>query len=321
MQGNLYLLACALIWGVAFIFQKGVTDDLDALTFNAFRFAIASAALAVLFLLPKRLFAPTKTSIDNGIDLRPKLLRHKHSDLLVGAIAGLTMFFGISLQQWGLELTTAGKSGFITSLYIVAVPILGLFIGQRCGREIVFAVLLAVVGFYFIGRDDMLALGGGILSGLNQGDWLTLITIFFWGIQVIVLGLGAKEGNLLVIATTQFVVVTVLSVLGLVIFFALGKLHWVGFDVLWKHRDAFVFTGVISTSVAFMMQLFGQKTVPTANAALILSLEGVFAAIAGVIFLNEAMTLNIFTGFIIIFVAVLLAQWRDILPLIKRLRP
>ncbi len=292
LKGYLFLTFTALLWGTAFSFQKHAGDYADTFTFNFLRFFTALPALSLLFFLPKKLFSPESADI-------PNQKRFHHSPLFIGGGAGVFMFLGISLQQLGLEYTTTGKSGFLTSLYIILIPILGLFFRQRCQLEVWVGALLTFVGIYLLGSSS----SGNIESDFNRGDIFTIICAFAWAAQVLWLGIFARFANVLQIALIQMAVVTGLS--GIVMIFTNGLPTA---ELIWLLRWDILYTGVISAAVAFTLQIFGQRYVSATNAALIMSSEAVFAMLVGMIFLGESVTAMGFLGCGFILAGIVLAQ-------------
>lgn len=302
LRGYVLLLLTALLWGTAFVFQKNSTDYVDAFSFNFLRFSAALPALFLLRFLPKKLFLPDAADI-------PKQYRLRHTAWFIGLGGGVFMFLGISLQQWGLSYTTAGKSGFLTSLYIIVVPILALLIGQRCRLEVWVGAVITIVGVYLLGSGEVT---GNAESQFNIGDVMTLLCTLAWAAQVLWLGVFARYANVLNIAMIQMGVVAGLS--ALVMFFLWLTQDYPGayqlptWDVIWIIKNDILYTGVISAAVAFTLQILGQRYVPATNAALIMSTEAVFALIAGVLFLGEIVTAGALFGCAFIMVGIVLAQ-------------
>lgn len=302
LKGYVLLLLTALLWGTAFIFQKNSSDYVDAFSFNFLRFSTALPALLILGFLPKKMFLPDLSDI-------PRQRRLRHTALFIGVGGGVFMFLGISLQQWGLSYTTAGKSGFLTSLYIIVVPILALFIGQRCRLEVWIGAVITIVGVYLLGSGEV---AGNAESQFNIGDVMTLICTLAWAAQVLWLGVFARYANVLNIAIIQMATVAGLS--GLVMLFLWltqehpGDYDLPSWEVIWAIKNDILYTGVISAAVAFTLQILGQRYVPATNAALIMSTEAVFALIAGIIFLGEVVTVGALVGCTCIMVGIILAQ-------------
>lgn len=293
LKGYTLLLLTSLLWGTAFIFQKNATDHVDAFTFNFLRFGVAIPALFVLFLLPKQLFNPEDGDISEHKRLR-------HSAAFIGIGAGFFMFLGISLQQWGLSYTTAGKSGFLTALYIIIVPILGLFVRQRCRVEVWAGAMLTLLGVYLLGSHD----SGNVETDFNRGDVMTVISAFAWAAQVLWLGIFARYANVLQIAIIQMATITILS--GIAMFAINGALPAI--EVIWQMRYDILYTGAVSSAIAFTLQILGQRHVPATNAALLMSTEAIFAMLGGIIVLGEAIALSGFFGCSLIMAGIMLAQ-------------
>lgn len=300
IRGYALLLLTALLWGTAFVFQKNATDSVDAFTFNSLRFGIAIPALLLLRFLPQKLFAPDPADI-------PTVRRLRHSAWVIGSVGGVFMFLGISLQQWGLSFTTAGKSGFLTSLYIIVVPIMALFIGQRCRLEVWVGAVLTIVGVYLLGSGDV----ADSESQFNIGDTMTLLCTLAWAAQVLWLGIFARYANVLNIAIIQMIVVTGLSVVVMLFLWftqEAGSYPLPTTEVIWSIKNDILYTGIISAAVAFTLQILGQRYVPATNAALIMSTEAVFALLAGMIVLGERVTLAALFGCVLILAGIVLAQ-------------
>lgn len=297
LQGYALLTFTAILWGTGFIFQKNSTDYLDAFSFNTARFIVAVAALLLLKALPASLFAPE-------IEADTTSRRWFHSALIVGAGAGVFMFAGITLQQVGLAYTTAGKSGFLTSLYIVVIPILGLAFGQRPKIEVWIGALLALGGVYLLGS----ASSSDVESQFNRGDVFTLLCALAWAAQVMWLGAYARHTNVLTVATVQMAVVAALSAIAMVIYTSLGYSEPATMSDFFQVRNDLFYTGVISAAVGFTLQILGQRHVPATNAALIMSTESVFALLAGVLLLGEPTTLTSVMGCTLILGGIVLAQ-------------
>ncbi|PID62716.1 MAG: EamA family transporter [Gammaproteobacteria bacterium] len=292
LAGYFLLTLTALLWGTAFIFQKHAGDYADAFTFNFLRFGMAVPALALLFFLPKKLFAPESSDV-------PEQRRLRHSAWFVGGGAAVFMFLGISLQQLGLAYTTTGKSGFLTALYIILLPIMGLFVRQRCHLEVWIGAVLTFVGIYLLGSSE----SGNVESDFNRGDVLTIICAFAWAAQVLWLGIFARYANVLQIAIIQIAGVALLS--GIVMLFTKGLPTS---EAIWAMRWDLLYTGIMSAAVAFTLQIFGQRYVPPTNAGLIMSSEAIFAMLAGMLFLGETLTANGFWGCGFILAGIVLAQ-------------
>ena len=283
--GPIFLLGAALIWGLAFVFQRTSMEHIGPFTFGAFRYG-----LSALCLLP---FAYSKR--DKKIPIA------KDPTIRWGVVCGLFLFIGTSLQQTGLVYTSAGKAGFITALYIVVVPLLGgIFLKQHVSLQSWLCVLLATAGFY------LLSVRGGFT--IEPGDFIIFIGVFFWAGHILVVDKGVNTMEPLLLSMVQMVVASVLSLVLALIF---EKIKLVG---LQGALTAILYTGIFSGSIAYTLQMYGQRHSEPTIASLIMSLESVFAVAAGYLLLNEVLSLREGIGAIIIFVAVILSQ----IPLGKR---
>ncbi len=281
------LLLTALIWGTTFIAQRRAMDYIGPMTFNALRFFLGSITLMPLIYLRR-----------NAKDLPRSPSRWF---LIWGSVvAGVLLFGGASLQQVGLIYTTAGKCAFITGLYVVLVPIIGLFLGHRCGLSLWIGMILTVAGLYFlsvtesftIGRGELLASGGAV----------------FWAIFVQWIGYLAKRASALRIACIQFATCAVLS-LAVALF-----TEEIALTTIRQAAIPIAYGGFLSAGVAFTLQVFCQRTSPPSHAVIILSLEAVFAALAGVIMLGEQLNTREIIGCVLMFIGPLIVQ---IPPLLK----
>ena len=299
-KGYFLLLLTAALWGTAFIFQKNATVYVDAFVFNTFRFGIAVPALLLLKFLPKTIFLPDNKDI-------PEKKRFRHSAWFIGFGGGVFLFLGISLQQWGLSYTTAGKSGFLTSLYIIIIPIMAIFLGQRCRIEVWFATMLTILGMYLLGSGA----NDNIESQFNIGDAMTGVSAFAWAAQVLWLSVFARYANVLNIAIIQMLVSTILSVVVVLFLFLTqqgGGYELPSWSTIWVIKNNILYTGVIAAAAAFTLQILGQRYVPATNAALIMSTEAVFALISGILFLDEKITFIALIGCFFIMVGIILSQ-------------
>ena len=281
LSGVIALLGATVIWGSAFIAQSVGMDKIGPFTFQAVR-----CFLAVVFLFPaSALFSKGKPFWKSWAD--PALWRS-------GVICGLALFAASSLQQIGLVYTDAGKAGFLTAMYIVFVPFLGLFVGQRPGRNALLSLIPAIVGLYLLSCTSV--------SGINKGDVLLLLCAVAFSVQILLIDRHCAGLDGLKLNCIQALVVTVLSV------------PWA---LLTETVDASLiascwlplgYAGVLSMGVAYTLQIVGQKRVAPSAAALLMSLESVFAALFGWLLLHETMTRAEVLGCVLVFAAVVISQ-------------
>lgn len=281
LSGVIALLGATVIWGSAFIAQSVGMDKIGPFTFQAVR-----CFLAVVFLFPaSALFSKGKPFWKSWAD--PALWRS-------GVICGLALFAASSLQQIGLVYTDAGKAGFLTAMYIVFVPFLGLFLGQRPGRNALLSLIPAIVGLYLLSCTSV--------SGINKGDVLLLLCAVAFSVQILLIDRHCAGLDGLKLNCIQALVAAVLSV------------PWA---LLTETVDAsriascwlpLGYAGVLSMGVAYTLQILGQKRVAPSAAALLMSLESVFAALFGWLLLHETMTRAEELGCLLVFAAVIISQ-------------
>ena len=278
------LLLCTMIWGTAFIAQSVGMEQMGPFTFQYIR-----CLLAVAFLLPVATIAGwkregLKKSIQNWMD--PALLK-------CGLLCGSVLFIASSLQQIGLVYTDAGKAGFITAMYIVMVPIMGLALKRRPSVPALVSVIPAVVGLYLL-------CGGGVTS-LNIGDLFLMGGALGFAVQIMLIDRHAKGLDSLRINTLQCVVIAVLSL-------PISFSEDFSSAAIWNCRIPLLYAGVMSMGIAYSLQVMGQKHVEPTAASLIMSLESVFAALGGWLILKETMNFREIMGATLMLLAVILSQ-------------
>lgn len=282
LKSDLLLLVAAFIWGTTFVAQRMGMNHLGPMTYNGLRFALGALTLVPVLLL----LNPA------GASSRPK---HSTRFLLYGGgLAGLALFGGASMQQMGLLYTTASKAAFITSLYVMLVPILGRVLGQRCGLPVWAGATLSVVGLYLLSVAESFTLG--------RGDLLVLIGAFFWAIHVHLIGYLAKRANPLHIACVQFLACSALSLVAAVPF------EQVTLPAVRAATVPILYGGILSAGVAFTLQVVCQRTSPPSHAAIVMSLETVFAALAGYVILHEHLGPRDLVGCALMFAGLLVVQ-------------
>lgn len=279
LRANLILLAVAVIWGSAFVAQRTGMERIGPFTFNGVRFALGSAVL-----LPFLGWRRSRGLSSFG--------------LRSGALLGLLLFAGASFQQTGLVYTTAGKAGFITALYVVLVPLLlALVWRERVGWSAWLGAALAMVGLFLLSAQ---LLTDGFR--LAPGDGWVLAGAFAWALHVIAVGRVAPGRDPLWLAMVQY---GVCALLCLVVAVALERMEWA--DALLA-KWPLLYAGVLSTGLAYTGQIVAQRHAASAHAALILSLESVFAALFGWLLLGEVLTTRQLLGCGLMLAGMLLVQ-------------
>jgi len=265
------LMLTALIWGAAFVAQRLGMDHVGPFTFNGVRFALGALALQpLIWRMQKGRSAPGAST--------GRIIR-------CGLFAGAVLFAGAALQQVGIVHTTAGKAGFITGLYVVMVPLFGLALGQRAGAGTWIGALAAAVGLYLLSVNEDFSIA--------YGDVLELIGAVFWAGHVLLIGKlspGMDGTDAVKLAAAQFVTCSVLS-LGAAV--AVESITWAGVS---GAGIPILYGGLMSVGVAYTLQVVAQRDADPAHAAIILSLEAVFAAVAGYFILGELLTMRAFLG-------------------------
>lgn len=283
--GTLSLLLATVIWGFAFIAQSVGMDHIGPFTFQTVR-----CALAVVFLFPLSFLLDGK-----GATVSSSLKRWTDPNLWkAGMICGIALFAAASLQQVGLVSTDAGKAGFITAMYIVLVPVLGIFLGQKPTAGALVSVLIAVAGLYLLSCMDA--------SGINKGDLLIMGCALAFAVQIRCVDRFAGAVDGIRLNCVQSLVVTVIS-LPCALFSEVIEP-----SAIFACWQSLLFAGVLSMGVAYTLQIVGQKHLAPTPAALIMSLESVFAALGGWLVLGETMTHWELLGCGLVFAAVILSQ-------------
>jgi drug/metabolite transporter (DMT)-like permease len=308
LRADILLLLTSCIWGFAFVAQRSGMDYMGPFTFNGIRFLLGSLSLLPLILYRKkktgnrdgdRQEEPPVQSRQADFGQRPEGRRFPVSSggkvVLSSLLAGTCLFIAASLQQVGIIYTTAGHSGFITGLYVVLVPIFGIFIGKKTGFSTWVGAVFTLTGLYFLSA-------AGNIASINPGDIITAISAVFWTLHVLVIDALVQTIDPLVLSSGQFA--------------------WCGFFSLIialcteSFQAGFVIGGLIpllygglgSVGVAYTLQVVAQRDAPPAHASIILCLEGVFAAIGGVIILSEPLGPWTILGFALMFCGMVTTQ-------------
>jgi drug/metabolite transporter (DMT)-like permease len=279
------LLLASLIWGVAFSAQRVGMNYVGPFLFNGIRFLLGVLVVLPFYLLRRRTLPQAGRS---PIGWRAAALGL--------AVTGVVLFVAASFQQFGLVFTTAGKAGFITGLYVVAVPLLGLLRGQRIRAAIGAAALLSAGGLY------LLTVSGTFT--IELGDGLVLVGALFWAVHVHLVGWLAERLRPSAIAVAQFAICGSLS-LGISLLVERNSV-----DGLLSAALPIAYAGLLSVGVAYTLQIVGQRRVDPSRAGIVLSMEAVFGVGGGWLLLHETMTERMLFGCGLMLVAMVLSQWR-----------
>ena len=286
LRGSLLLTLTALIWGTAFVAQTVGMDHLGPFTFNAVRTLIAGIALIPVILL-----------FDKLQKKQPLHHQVKKDTLMGGIVCGTVLFVASSLQQAGIEAITenaSGKAGFITALYIIIVPLIGLFLGKKPRKLVWLCVVLAIVGFY------LLCVTGDFSVGF--GELLVLGCALGYSFHIMAIDHFSPKVDAMRMSCIQFFVSGFLSLVAMLI------LEEPTVSGIWAARTSILYTGIMSSGVGYTLQIVAQKDVNPTLATMIMSLESVFAVLAGWLLLQENLSGKELLGCLMVFVAVILAQ-------------
>ena len=300
IRSSLLLLLTAIIWGVAFVSQSEGMQHMGAFTFSA-----ARSILGCVVLLP--VIAVIRTRARKSGDESKRKLPLKPT-LLGGLCCGLALTAASLLQQFGISMTTVGKGGFITAMYIIFTPILGIFIGRKAPAVVWVSAVIGAVGLY------LLCMNGEEFS-VSSGDLLVLLCAVMFAVHILVIDHFSPQTDGVVLSCIQFFVCFVISLVCALIF------EQPSFDQIKDGAVSVLYAGIMSSGVAYTLQIVGQKGLNPTVAALILSLESVVATIAGYVaykvgFLttDQTMTARQIVGCAVVFAAVILVQlpWESI---------
>ena len=282
IKNGLMLFLTAFIWGTAFVAQSVGMDYLGPFTFNGVRSLIGGIALLPCIWILQKVNGKTQ---EEGSE----------KDLITGGIlCGILLFAASSLQQIGIQYTTAGKAGFITAFYIVIVPALGIFLHKKIGWKIWLAVVLAIAGLYFLCITESFSIG--------RGDILVFLCALVFAVHILVIDYFAPKVDGVKMSCLQFFVCGILSIP------FMFTIETPAFNAVTEAWMPLLYAGVLSCGVAYTLQILGQKNVNPAVASLILSLESCFSVLAGWVVLGERLSVRELMGCICMFAAIILAQ-------------
>lgn len=288
-KGILALSICAFIWGTSFVAQSMGSSYAEPFTFNCSRSIVASIFLFLLCpLVDKVLHRPYYILGSPEPKLQHKLLKG-------GFLCGAILTVAVYMQQWGITYTTAGKSGFITALYIVMVPLLSsLFLGKKIGIQHWLSVAVAVLGMYLICITEALT--------INKGDLITLACPITFALQILVIDHFIGELDGVRMSMVQFSTCALLN--GLLMFL----FEKPSLEQVLPCLGPIFYLGIMSSGIAYTLQIIGQKYTSPVLACMLMSLESVFALFSGWVVLGQQMSFREITGCIIVFIAIMLAQ-------------
>lgn len=282
MKGNVMLLICALIWGSAFVAQSEGMNYVEPFTYMAARYILGGAVLIPFILISAR---------KNG----EKVTYDRKISFISGLICGVILFAASAFQQFGIKYTSAGKAGFITALYIIIVPIIGAFAGRKTSPKVWICAAAALAGFYLLSVKEGFS--------VSTGDMLVLICAVLFSFHIIAVdSFNGKNADPVLMSCVQFFAVSALSAAAMLI---TEQPSW---KSIIDAAVPIVYAGVMSSGVAYTLQAVGQKYTTPAAAAMLMSLESVFAAVFGWLLLHEMLSGKELIGCAAVFAAVIAAQ-------------
>ncbi|QCX33931.1 DMT family transporter [Caloramator sp. E03] len=281
VRSNFLLLLAATIWGFAFVAQRIGSQYVGALTFNGIRFG-----LGCISLIPLILYYNKKNNADT-------LLVDRKS-IIPGIIVGTVLYIAVTLQQVGIIYTTAGKASFITGLYMVIVPIIGVILKQKIEINSWIGVGFATIGLYLLCINENF--------NINYGDLLIIISAFLWAIHILIIDYFLKKVEPLKLSFLQFAVCSIFSIITAAIF------EDITIKGISNAIVPILYGGILSVGVAYTLQVVAQKYAKPSHAVIILSMESVMGALGGVLILGERMSNRGYIGCLLIFIAILISQ-------------
>ncbi|NLG11194.1 MAG: DMT family transporter [Coriobacteriaceae bacterium] len=309
MKSTALLTVTAFIWGMAFVAQRLGMDYVGPFLFNGLRMFLGAMTLGIVLLFTL-LWRRRQKSMESGLqrtEVAALKTTHEYRPdrrVFIGGLAsGLVLFAASNIQQVGMVYTTASKAGFLTTMYIVLVPILGLFLKQKTHWNTWVSVAISVVGLYLLSVTSDLT--------MQPGDLVVLMSALFWALHILVIDYFAprlSRTDLLRLCATQFAIAGLLSIICIPLLDHLFVTHTLDMEVLIQVLPAILYAGILSTGVGFTLQAVAQRNANPAVAAIVMSLEAVFSVIGGIVLLNEVLSGRELLGCLLMFVAAVLAQ-------------
>ena len=284
------LFLTAFIWGVAFVAQSVGMNYIGPFTFSCVR-----SILGGIVLIPCILFLDRLKMKEEGVTEKRTMSEKEKKTLLIGGICcGIALCVASSLQQFGVKYTTVGKAGFITALYIVLVPIFGIFLKKKVGVKVWISVAISVVGLYLLCMTEKLS--------ISKGDFLVLLCAIVFSIHILVIDHFSPLVDGVRMSCIQFWITGILSAIPMFLF------EKPSLSAIFAAAVPLLYAGVMSSGVAYTLQIVAQKDADPTVASLILSLESVFSVLAGWVVLGQVMSMREICGCVLMFAAIILAQ-------------
>lgn len=282
LKGTLMLLGAAFFWGTTFVAQLTGMDGLEPFSYAAPRYLAGFLSLLAVLIYTRK---------SRAVERRRK---NYQRGFLIGLLIGLVLFVASSMQQIALQYSTAGKAAFITCLYIVFVPLGAKLLGKIIRRENWIGAGLAIVGLYLLAVKSF---------SVQLGDVILFVSAFIWTAQILLVDRFASRVDLIELSTAQVFIVMVLS------FTAMFALETPNLSAMFDAWLAIFYGGIMSSGVAFTLQLYGQRYAEPSTAAIVMSFEAIFGALAGWLLLGEVMTSREIFGCMLMLAGMLATQW------------
>lgn len=286
-KASLLLLISAAIWGFAFVAQSKGMEYIGPMTLSTIRCFLGGS---LILLTHKINFIRKIVLNENSILIDAAATRRG------GIICGILLFFAMNIQQYGILETTAGKAGFITTLYIIIIPIIMFFRGHKISKKILVCIGIAILGMYLLSVTEELS--------INKGDLTVFLSAIFFSVHMIALANYSHKTNAIKLNAYQFYVCGILS------FFSMLIMEDINIEGIKMAMAAILYISILSSAVAFTCQIIALRYIDTTLAALISSMESIFAAIGGYLILKEILTTREVIGCILMFIATIIAQLR-----------
>lgn len=288
IKNSLILLITAAIWGVAFVAQSAGMDYVGGFTFNCIRSLIGGIVLIPCVFIIRKV---------KGTDTVKETACDRKTLIMGGVSCGVLLCVASNFQQFGIKYTTVGKAGFITALYIVLVPILGLFLKKKVGRLVWMGVALAVAGLYFLCINEQFS--------IEFGDLLVLCCAMVFALHILVIDYFSPKVDCVAMSCIQFFTCGILSAVPMIIF------EEINISDIIECAVPILYAGVMSCGVAYTLQIIGQKNMNPTVASMILSMESVISVLAGWLLLGQKLAERELFGCALMFVAIIMSQLPD----------
>ena len=304
LRNSFLLLITAIIWGTSFVAQSAGMEYIGPFTFSVIRYIIGGTVLIPVILFMNNY--NNKSRLSAGIS--EDIIKDDNKNCFklsvkYGMVCGSILFIASNYQQMAMLHASAGKAGFITALYIVLVPIVGIFLKKKTSPIIWFCVLLALLGLYF------LCIGRGGVYEFEISDIQLLCCALVFSFHIILIDNANKKGvNGILVSSTQFFTAALLSMIFVFPIDGMVYNRFPDIDMIIKATPAILYSGIMACGVAYTLQIVGQKDVNPTVASLIMSLESVVSAISGFIILGQKLSTDEIIGCVIMFVAIILAE-------------